>query len=226
MRILLVDDDSGVIQSILAILKTIPGHDLRVALSGEKALDNASAMGGVDLLITDVVMDPMDGFTLRDQMVSRYPNVKTILISGYDLADYPEQTKYHQTLAKPVDAATLIAAVKKELAPPPSVAAAVRAVAAQPAAVVAAPTVKVAATVAAKPAVPTAQPRATPAAIPKAVPVAARAVTAAPAAAPAAPKVSATAAPTVRVQPMPAARPVGVPQATIKRRARELHLSH
>ena len=103
MRILLVDDDSGVIQSLLAVLKTLPGHDLRVAMSGDKALENASAMGGVDLLITDVVMDPMDGFTLRDQMVSRYPQVKTILISGFDLTDYPEQTKYHQVLRKLAD---------------------------------------------------------------------------------------------------------------------------
>lgn len=232
MRILLVDDDSGVIQSLLAILKTIPGHDLRVALSGDKALENASAMGGVDLLITDVVMEPMDGFTLRDQMVSRYPNVKTILISGYDLTDYPEQTRYHQALAKPVDAATLVAAVRKELAPPPTVAAVVKAAAAQPtAAVVAAPTVKVTPTVVARPAaqpagVPAAQPRAVaaptataqPTAIPKAVPMA-RPIAAAPKAVPASPKVTATAAPTVRVLPMPAARPPGVPLATAQPRA-------
>ena len=54
--------------------------------SGERGLENAAAMGGVDLLITDVVMEPMDGFTLREEMRQRYPAARTILISGYDLS--------------------------------------------------------------------------------------------------------------------------------------------
>jgi YesN/AraC family two-component response regulator len=58
-------------------------------------------------------MEPMDGFTLRDQLLARYPNMRTILISGYDLSEYPEQTQYHQVIAKPVDAAGLVAAVNK-----------------------------------------------------------------------------------------------------------------
>ena len=214
MRILLVDDDSGVIQALVTILKTLPGHDIRVALSGEKALENASAMGGLDLLITDVVMDPMDGFTLRDQMVTRYPQVKTILISGFDLSEYPEQTQYHQVLAKPIEAAALLDAVQRELAPPvPSVAAVVQAVAAQARAFAeTAPTVKVTPTVIARPAgVPVAQPRAMPAAGPRAVPPPSAAVPTAvrPNTAPAVPKaVAVVQAPTVRVQPVPVAVPV------------------
>ena len=120
MRILLVDDDTSVIQALLATIKTLPGHEVRVATSGEKAIENAALLGGVDLLITDVVMEPMDGFTLRDQIKARYPNLRTILISGYDLSDYPEQTKGFQFLPKPLDPAALLAAVEKELAPPPT----------------------------------------------------------------------------------------------------------
>jgi formylglycine-generating enzyme required for sulfatase activity/CheY-like chemotaxis protein len=116
MRILIVDDDTAVIQTLLATLKTLPGHDVRVATSGDKAIENATGMGGVDLLITDVVMEPMDGFTLRDHILSRFPDTRTILISGYDLSDYPEQTVCHQLLQKPVDTSTLIAAVQRELA--------------------------------------------------------------------------------------------------------------
>ncbi|HSI12501.1 MAG TPA: SUMF1/EgtB/PvdO family nonheme iron enzyme [Chthoniobacter sp.] len=116
MRILLVDDDTAVVQAMLGILKTLPGHEVRVATNGAKALENAATMGGVDLLITDVVMDPMDGFTLRDHMVSQYPDVRTILISGYDLSDYPAQTKNHQLLQKPVETEVLFAAIAKEMA--------------------------------------------------------------------------------------------------------------
>jgi formylglycine-generating enzyme required for sulfatase activity/CheY-like chemotaxis protein len=114
MRILLVDDDSAVIQALLAVLKTLPGHEIRVGLSGHKALENAASMGGVDLLITDVVMEPMDGFSLREELRVTNPALRTIFISGYDLSDYPEQIGGHQVLAKPVDASTLIAAIEAE----------------------------------------------------------------------------------------------------------------
>ena len=61
MRILLVDDDSAVIQALLAILKTLPGHEVRVAMSGEKALENAATLGGIELLITDDEFLPLIG---------------------------------------------------------------------------------------------------------------------------------------------------------------------
>jgi formylglycine-generating enzyme required for sulfatase activity/CheY-like chemotaxis protein len=116
MRILLVDDDPSVIQSLLPSLKAMPGHEVRVATNGGKALENAGLLGGLDLLITDVVMEPMDGFTLQAHLAERYPGVRTIFISGYDLADYAEQIAGQQTLEKPVDPATLLAAVQRELA--------------------------------------------------------------------------------------------------------------
>ncbi len=115
MRILLVDDDEDVLQALAAVLKRLAGHDLRTATSGSEAIQLAEAMGGLDLLITDVVMDPMDGFALRDELTAKYPSLPTILVTGYDLSDYAEQTQAHQLLQKPIEPADLIAAVRKEL---------------------------------------------------------------------------------------------------------------
>src|ERR1700742_4871751 len=109
MRILLVDDDAGVLEALLAVLNTLPGHEIRTAGVGGEALAGANQMGGVDLLITDVVMEPMDGFTLRERLAAKYPGLKTILMSGYDLSDYPEQTEGYQLLPKPVDPEALLA---------------------------------------------------------------------------------------------------------------------
>jgi formylglycine-generating enzyme required for sulfatase activity/CheY-like chemotaxis protein len=133
-----------------------------VATNGEKAIENAAAMGGVDLLITDVVMEPMDGFILRDELTARYPKLRTILMSGYDLSDYPTQIQNHQLLQKPIEAGTILAAVQSEIqqiaaasAPQPRAAAVVaavpqaRAAVAQPRAVAAAPAAVVQAPIAA-----------------------------------------------------------------------------
>jgi formylglycine-generating enzyme required for sulfatase activity/CheY-like chemotaxis protein len=116
MRILLVDDDTSVLQVLLAILKTIPDHEIRGATSGQKALEIAKSLGGVDLLITDVVMDPMDGFSLCTQIVDEYPGTRTIFLSGYDLSEYAESLKHYQFLQKPVTPEVLITAVQSELA--------------------------------------------------------------------------------------------------------------
>ncbi len=208
MRILLVDDEIEVIQALLAILKTIPGHEVRIATAGDKAIENAAELGGVDLLITDVVMDPMDGFTLRDHLQAQYPEMRTILISGYDLSEYPAQTQNHQLLAKPIDADVLRAAIAKEAlsvatpepaVEPPSVAEPAPAAEASPA-VEEAPAAEVAP-----------EPVNTPAPLPVAVTVTPVAVPATPVAVP-------IAAVAVSVSPVavPVARPVAVPQPAVK----------
>jgi len=112
MKILLVDDDSSIIQALLPILRDQGGHEVRVATTGQKALEHAEAMGAFDLMITDVVMDPMDGFTLRDAIKERLPQVKTIFLTGYDLSDYGTQTEGHIVLQKPVEPAVLLETVK------------------------------------------------------------------------------------------------------------------
>jgi len=107
MRILIVDDDSGVLQTLMTVVKATPGHSVRVAANAEKAHEHAAALGGVELLIADVVMEPTDGFTLRAELATQYPEMQTVFISGYDLNDYADQLGGAPVLAKPVDAELL-----------------------------------------------------------------------------------------------------------------------
>lgn len=241
MRILLVDDDSSVTDTLAAMLKTIPGHDVRAVNSGEQALITATEAGGVDLLITDVVMEPMDGFTLRDHVLAQYPNARTIFITGYDLSDYAAQTEGYKVLQKPLTSQSFLGAVHRELAAlmpttransAASLSPAIpdvlfaRATPAKPAATPAAPAAVPVAVPAAVPvAVPVATPAAVPVAKPVAVPAAAPAVKVAAVAQPAAPKAVPTAQPAVAkavptAQPVakavPAAAPVAKPVAVAK----------
>jgi len=115
MRILIVDDEADVLQAMMAVVKAVPGHEVRVAANAQKAMEHAAALGGVDLLITDVVMEPTDGFTLRAALQGEYPAMRTVFVSGYDLSDYPEQTAEATVLTKPVDAMALITEIGKAL---------------------------------------------------------------------------------------------------------------
>ncbi len=215
MKILLVDDDPTILQALLAILKQNAGYQITIGTNGPLAIENAESAGGVDLLITDVVMEPTDGFTLRHELQTIYPQMHTIFISGYDLSDYTEQTAGCEVLNKPIAAETLLAAVAKIDALVPKVKAPSRPkVMATPRAV-AAPT----ATPVATPAAPTAtpQPTATPVATPQATPVATPVATprATPVAAPVAtPKATPVATPTATPVATPKATPVAQPTAT------------
>ncbi len=119
MNIILADDDPDILQSLLAVLQQLPGQEVRGAGAGGVALQAAAAMGGVDLLITDVVMEPMNGLMLRDAVLKRFPSARVIFMSGFDLSDYAEQTQGHQVLQKPFEPSELIAAIEREFAAPP-----------------------------------------------------------------------------------------------------------
>jgi formylglycine-generating enzyme required for sulfatase activity/DNA-binding NarL/FixJ family response regulator len=134
MRILLVDDETSVLQTLMAILKTIPGHDIRVAANSQKAHEHAAALGGVDMLISDVVMEPTDGFTLRSELQALYPTMRVVFISGYDLSDYSTHLNGALVLAKPVDAGVLRGVIENSVQQMVTAAVAHHAAAAKPSA--------------------------------------------------------------------------------------------
>ena len=96
----------------------LPGHEVRASTSAEEALETADATGGIDLLITDVVMEPMDGFTLSEQMHALFPGMRTVFVSGSDLSEYPERIGSWKALTKPVDLDVITAIVAQEAARP------------------------------------------------------------------------------------------------------------
>jgi formylglycine-generating enzyme required for sulfatase activity/CheY-like chemotaxis protein len=221
----------------MGALRGLDGHEVRPAISPEKALANAETLGGVDLLVTDVVMEPMNGFQLRTELAARYPGVRAVFLSEYDLSDYAADIAGSPVLAKPVDPETLIATVRAELAAPAMAAAPAAPVEVQPEAIEAAaaaaatepipePAAEEAYSIAATPEPEPPAPVAVPRAVPQAVPVAAavpvakvvpaatpvavpKAVPAAPKAVPAAPK----AVPVATPKAVPVAQPILPPKA-------------
>ncbi len=81
LRILVVDDDLGVCQSLAELLR----HQGCTAVIATAALDalHLATSQHFDLVVSDVVMPDMDGYDLYMELKERAPSLPVILMTGY-----------------------------------------------------------------------------------------------------------------------------------------------
>ncbi|MEI7942307.1 MAG: PAS domain S-box protein [Candidatus Riflemargulisbacteria bacterium] len=80
--ILLVEDEPMVREMTVGMLE-LQGHTVIQAESAEEALKIAQSNPIIDLLITDLIMPNMNGRELSNKILSIYPNIKCLFMSGY-----------------------------------------------------------------------------------------------------------------------------------------------
>ena len=112
----LVVDDERVIADTLAMILNQSGFEARAVYSGEKALDLASIFEP-DMLITDVIMDDLNGIDAAIRMRAQLPNIKILLFSGQaataDLLEKARAQGYEfEILAKPVHPQDLLSRLR------------------------------------------------------------------------------------------------------------------
>jgi signal transduction histidine kinase len=99
-RVLLVDDDEGVRSVTADSLETL-GFEVVEAEDAKTALACLDATS-FDLLISDIMMPGgMDGIGLARQARARWPDMPTLLISGYSPSVQQAMTNGWQVIAKP-----------------------------------------------------------------------------------------------------------------------------
>jgi PAS domain S-box-containing protein len=81
IRILVVDDDLGVCQSLRDLL-TEEGCEVLVATGGLEALERLDA-ARVDLVLSDVVMPDLDGYELFQEVRRRDPGLPVVLMTAF-----------------------------------------------------------------------------------------------------------------------------------------------
>jgi two-component system cell cycle sensor histidine kinase/response regulator CckA len=117
--ILLVEDEEG-LRSLNARGLVSRGYTVLEAGNGVEAIELLDRReGGVDLVVSDVVMPEMDGPTLLKELRQRNPDLKIIFVSGYAEDAFeknlPEHGQY-AFLPKPFTLKQLVAAVKETMA--------------------------------------------------------------------------------------------------------------
>ncbi|MBI5923771.1 MAG: response regulator [Betaproteobacteria bacterium] len=116
-RLLLVDDEASILSSLKRLFRP-HGYIFFTATSGQAGLE-VLAQEPIDLVISDMRMPEMDGAQFLEQVASRWPETKRILLTGYaDIAATIaaiNQGKIWRYVAKPWNADEIILTVREAL---------------------------------------------------------------------------------------------------------------
>jgi two-component system cell cycle sensor histidine kinase/response regulator CckA len=116
---ILVVDDEPMVRSTAQRALQAAGYTVYLAPNGVSALDFlATHPGGVDIVLTDIVMPHVNGRELSEWIAQRHPGLPVLFMSGYSGEDIqrrgvaPEHVPFIQ---KPFTASTLLAGVRMVL---------------------------------------------------------------------------------------------------------------
>ena len=90
-RIMVVDDDEGM-RDILSTALSGMGYDVLTASRGTEALD-LLLKSSFALVLTDLQMPGMDGWSLASRIKDRFPGTPVILMTGYEKKEVMERMK-------------------------------------------------------------------------------------------------------------------------------------
>ena len=113
-RILVVDDDSGMLASLRGLFRS-RGQEALVARSGQEALDQ---LAGVDAVVTDFAMPGMDGVQLVQAIHDRDESLPVILLTAHGserVAVQAMKSGAYDYLTKPFDAEEFSVVVDRAL---------------------------------------------------------------------------------------------------------------
>jgi len=133
MKILVVDGAPGAAETLAKSLAARGWENAGFALSSDDAVEWINYHGGCDVLITEIYLQPADGFSLRETIQPHLPDLKTIFTSAHDASAHADRMAGCEFLTSPVDAAVLDGFLKMWMPSPAAPAPAV-----EPAAAVAA----------------------------------------------------------------------------------------
>lgn len=116
LPVLIVEDDPALLEALCTTLK-LKGYTALAAGSGEQAMDLLRNQA-VGLVVSDVQMRPMDGYTLLQHLKQNYPWIPVVLMTAYgevDKAVAAMRAGASDYLLKPFDPHSLLTRIKRYL---------------------------------------------------------------------------------------------------------------
>jgi CheY-like chemotaxis protein len=118
LRILLADDH-GATNTVLSHMLSRRGHRVESVLTGQEAAQLVQIYR-YDLVISDLGLPDIDGWTLLTQLREHQPALKAIAMSGYGFSEEIDRSRragFALHLAKPVNMPRLEAAIESIFLP-------------------------------------------------------------------------------------------------------------
>lgn len=85
----LVVDDGELLRNLIVTLLSMQGHQCITASNGVDALEKIK-QNKFDAVIADIVMPEMDGITLTKELLSLFPHLPIMIMTGYS-SEYPTE---------------------------------------------------------------------------------------------------------------------------------------
>lgn len=119
--VLIVEDNIDVLQTLDELLQSANYHVLKAA-SGEVALEIfRKHPDAVDIVISDILLPGINGKEMVNQMLSRYPELKVIFMSGYSPNRFnlsATDLEHAVFIQKPIQSQTLLNTIRRMLDQP------------------------------------------------------------------------------------------------------------
>ena len=115
-RVLVVDDEPHVRATMASTLERM-GYEVRLAGSGRQALD-ALALDTFDLVLTDIVMQDLNGIALLERIHAQHPRLPVVMVTAvHDISVAIDSMRRgaFDYLLKPFEREQLMAAVERAL---------------------------------------------------------------------------------------------------------------
>jgi len=115
--ILIIDDDAMHAETTADFLKS-KGWDCEIATSGQQGVDRFVESDGFDVVVTDLMMDDVDGFQVLERVKAKLPDVEVIVVTGHgsvETAVEAMEKGAYTYLMKPVPIHELRAKIAKAL---------------------------------------------------------------------------------------------------------------
>lgn len=110
---LLLVDDNRVGREAFAKILRLNGHEVLEAADGGEALEILSKIS-IDLIITDFVMPGLSGAQLIEQIRSRWPRTRMLMMSGYLTSEVGNIVSDGvDFIPKPVDVPVLLSTINR-----------------------------------------------------------------------------------------------------------------